>query len=242
MTQENVASKLHKILSQTKKYPETKQFRDVWSEIFSIPRTDTSEMIKRYASVIDLYKETLKLIEDHPKLNNDTNKKFLEYVGLSLGTLNINTNMGQFHGYLTSEVMTALHFISENISFVYHLEDSLLTEELVNELMSDIKDLIDKITFSDLPIEVKKLLVQNLNVINNSLHSYFITGIDGVTESLGQAIGTLFINRQAITPEIIEDDNVTGVFKFMGRLNEIISTISGAKELAAPIITYFLTK
>ncbi|PAD70378.1 hypothetical protein CHH83_03385 [Bacillus sp. 7586-K] len=55
------------------------------------------------------------------------------------------------------------------------------------------------------------------------IHSYFITEIVGVRESLERTIGSVGMNNQIIASEST-DENVKGFHKIMLKVNEVVST------------------
>jgi hypothetical protein len=240
MLQENPAAKLHTLLDSAKKKG-NQNFRFTWANVFDIEQNDTSALLEKYNSLLNLYFSTKKIITENERLNNEKNIKYINLIGQALGLINFNNNTSQFISILTPEVMTALYYLSENISFIYDLPDSLISDDQLKEILEEVEELIFNITDSNLPPDVKQILVNNLYNIKESLHSYFITGIDGVRESLERSIGSTVMNNQVIAPEV-ENENVKGFFNVMLKINEIVSTLNGAKELIAPLTKFFLNK
>ncbi|WP_144634155.1 hypothetical protein [Priestia megaterium] len=238
MIQENPAAKLYSLLENAQRMGNTR-CRTVWANTFDIDESDTSALLSKYNSLLELYFSTKKLIKENARLDNDKNNSYINAIGQALGLFSLSGNTGQFSSLLTPEVMLALHYISENISLVYDLPDSVANEDEMKEILADIETLISNITDSQLPPDVKQILVKNLFMIKESLHSYFITGIEGVKESLERTIGSVIMNGPVLAPEA-GNENVKSFYKVMIKLNEIISTINGAKELVAPLAKIFL--
>jgi hypothetical protein len=240
MIQENPAAKLYSLLENAQRKGND-QCRTVWATVFDIDKSDTSALFSKYHSLLELYFSTKRLIKENDRLNNDRNNKYMNIIGQALGSFSLTNSNSQFSGLLTSEVMTALHYISENISLVYDLPDSVANEDEMKEILVDIETLISNITNSQLPPDVKQILVKNLFMIKESLHSYFITGIEGIRESLERTIGSVIMNNTVIAPEAA-NENVKGFYQIMIKVNEIVSTINGAKELIAPLAKIFLNE
>ena len=137
--------------------------------------------------------------------------------------------------------MTALSYLSDSIAFVYEINGNNINNEEINSLVEEVDNLINSITESNLPEDVKTLLFKNLTKIRNSLFYYKISGIEGVRTSLEQTIGSLLIENQTISP-VVENENVKGLFSFIDKLNNLFSTLNSAKDFIAPIAKLFLTK
>lgn len=240
MIQENPAAKLYPLLKEAKNMGDA-DCKNVWSTVFHIDESDISGLLKNYNSMLELYLSTKKLIEEDDRLNNERNLKYIDTIGMALSSFSLNRRNNTFVNLLTPEVMLALEYISENISFAYNLSTSLIDEDKIRSILEEIETLISKITESELPSDVKVLLVKNLFIMKESLHNYFITGIEGVRDSLERTIGSVIINGSVIAPES-DNEDVKGFYKIMMKFNEIVSTVNGAKELIAPLAKIFLNE
>ncbi|PGE86636.1 hypothetical protein COF01_15400 [Bacillus pseudomycoides] len=240
---ENPAYKLHNLLEKAYKeceaYDSTPDFRSTWAKVFEINPDDTSALLTSVNSLLSLFLTTQEYIKNNDKLNNDRNLKFLKRIERSLSSLNIDGTMSTFKSYMNSETLTALSFISEHMSFVYDFHESVINAEEISNLVSEIDKLVENITLSDLPEDIKSLLFKNLHTIRSSLISYKISGIDGMKTALEQTIGSLFMNNEVITP-VAQDDNVKGIFNIIDKVNSILSTGVAAKDLIGPIFSLLL--
>ncbi|MFH0070527.1 hypothetical protein [Peribacillus sp. NPDC056705] len=239
MVKENPASRLYNLLELADKNSPDTTFRVAWAKVFKVEPADTPALLHRYSNMLDLYVLTKNYILETPRLSNDRNLAFINKIGDSINHISLNGNISNFKNNLNSEALTALYYLSDNISLIHNLEDSIVTDDQISELIKEVDTLISHITVSDLTTDIKQILVKNLHIIRESLHCYFILGIEGVQTALEQSLGSLIMHNQDIRPEV-EDENVKGVFKFMSRLNEIISIANGVKDLIAPITQFLL--
>jgi hypothetical protein len=239
MVPENPAKKLYSILESISKISSNVGFLDAWAHVFNLEKSNTTEILQKYSSLLELYLSTKTVIENHQRLNTEKNLRYINHIGNGLSNINTSSSIAHLSGHLSGEVMTALYYLSENISFIYDVNAEIISNDQIEEIMNELDELITSITSSDLPVDVKKILTKNLNVIRESLQDYYISGINGVRTALEQSLGSLILNNQVIIPEV-EDENVKGVFKVMNRLNEFFSTVNGAKELVAPLTKIFL--
>jgi hypothetical protein len=127
---------------------------------------------------------------------------------------------------------------SKLIAYSFTQNDVIDTEQL-DQLVNDVDELIYSIGDSELPVDIKVILVKNLNKIRESLQFYRISGIEGVRVALEQSIGSVLMNHSEILKEK-EDENVRNVFGLFGKLNDFFSSINGAKDLLGPVIKIFL--
>ena len=241
---ENPASKLYILLKDA--YDDCKSvramdtsFKETWAKVFGIDSNDTSSLLTSMNSMLNLFLTTQEYIKGNDRLNNERNLKFLSNIELALSSINFEGDMSRFKAHIDSETLTALSFISDHMNFIYDLhENSVNSEEIIN-LISEIDILIENITDSTLPEDVKSLLFKNLDSIRASLISYKISGVAGMKTALEQTIGSLFMNNERITP-VAQDENVKGIFNIIDKMNTVLSTGVAVKDLVGPIIGLLL--
>lgn len=239
---ENPAFKLHNLLERaynTSSSSGSSEFRSTWATVFEIDPNDNSALLNSINSLLNLFLTTQEYIKQNDRLNNERNLKFIDKIGSALSSLNIDGNMSTFMTNMNRETLTALSFMADHMNFVYDLHESIISAEEISNLVSEIDSLVENITQSNLPEDVKSLLFKNLHAIRSSLISYKISGIDGMKTALEQTIGSLFMNNEVITP-IAQDDNVKGIFNIIDKVNSILSTGVAAKDLIGPIFSFLL--
>lgn len=239
---ENPAMKLHSLLE--KAYDQSKgvmgtPFKNVWCNVFEIDNSNTSALLASLNSMFDLFFKTKTYIESNNRLNTERNKRFLNNIEAAIGFINFEGSMDTFNRHINNEILTALYYIGESISFVYDLQDNQLDNEQISELIKEIDILKDNISQSPLADDVILLLVKNLNLIRDSLFSYKISGIEGVRTALEQTVGSLFLNNKIVQPEA-ENEHVRDVFNIIDKVNNLLNTGTALKELLAPFTHFFL--
>ncbi|PGV57504.1 hypothetical protein COD94_25895 [Bacillus cereus] len=241
---ENPAHKLYVLLDEA--YNDCKDvtisntsFKTTWSKVFGINPKDTSALMASMNSMLNLFLTTKEYIIQNDRLNNDRNIKFLTKIERALSSMNFEGNMEHFKKNIDSETLTALSFMSDHMSFIYDLHESKIDSEEISDLIKGIDNLVENITCSPLPEDVKSLLFKNLDSIRSSLISYKISGVDGMKTALEQTIGSLFINNEVITP-VAQDENVKGIFNIIDKMNTLLSTGVAAKDLIGPLFGLLL--
>jgi hypothetical protein len=240
---ENPALRLHFLLEQTyfkNVNNPNESFRSAWAKTFNIDERNTAGFLEQFGNLFNLYMETRKCILDNDRLNNQKNSEYLARIGRSVSLINLEGTMAQFVNSINPEILTALYYMSESLSFAYSFtQNDVIDTEQLDQLVNDVDELIYNIGDSGLPVDVKVILVKNLNKIRESLQFYRISGIEGVRVALEQSIGSVLMNHSEILKEN-EDENVRNVFGLFGKLNDFFSSINGAKDLLGPVIKIFL--
>lgn len=240
---ENPAHKLHSLLDQAYNIcansNSTPSFRSTWSQVFEIDPNDTSALMASMNSTLNLFLVTKDYIQQNKRLNNERNINFLNTIEIALSTINFEGSMDKFQKNINNETLTALFYIGESMSLIYDLNETQINGEEISDLINEIDKLVESITSSTLPEDVKSLLFKNLDSIRSSLISYKISGADGMKTALEQTIGSLFINNELITP-VAQDENVKGIFNIIDKMNTVLSTGVAVKDLVGPIIGLLL--
>ncbi|EDX70168.1 hypothetical protein BC059799_1144 [Bacillus cereus NVH0597-99] len=244
---ENPASKLHTLLSEV--YTECARtsdfsgpyapYKETWANVFGIDPDDRTALLASMNSTFQLFLTTKQSVLSHELLNNERNLKFLSNIENALSSMNFEGSMKKFETHMNSETLTALSFISDHMNFIYKFHESKLDSEEINKLINEIDNLVENITSSNLPEDVKTILFKNLDAIRHSLITYKFSGIEGMKDALGQTIGSMFVNNEVITP-VAQDENVRGVFNIIDKMNTILSTGVSIKDLLGPIMGLLL--
>ncbi|WP_367899798.1 hypothetical protein [Bacillus pseudomycoides] len=239
---ENPAHKLHILLDEAYndcKNTSNTSFKKTWSKVFRIAPNDTSALMTSMSSMLNLFLTTKEYVKKNDRLNNNKNLKFLTKIEIALSSMNFEGSMEHFKHHIDNETLTALSYIGESMYFIYDLHESQINGEEIRDLIHEIDNLIENITNSNLPENVKTLLFNNLNSIRTSLITYKISGVEGMQTALEQTIGSLFINNEAITP-VAQDENVKGIFNIIDKMNTLLSTGVAAKDLIGPLFGLLL--
>jgi hypothetical protein len=239
---ENPAHKLHNLLEKAYKMSSesltdfsSPSYRDTWAKVFNIEKSDTSALLTSIHYLLDLFLKTKNIIQSNECLNTEKNNKFLTYIENALLEINLNGTMKHFRDNINNEILTALYYMAENISFVYNINEKEIDEKEINSLLQEIDELTSNLIASSLPEDVKAILLKNLNLIRKSLMSYKTLGIEGIRKSLEQTIGSIILNGNIIKEEQ-ENENVEHMFKIISRISSLITVGRAVKEYLPPVI------
>ncbi|MDC7762459.1 hypothetical protein POL82_03130 [Priestia aryabhattai] len=242
MNYHNPATSLHELLEKaSEKASSLTNFRETWSEVFELEPDDNCNLIKKYSILIDLYEKTRFYVEasNNTSLKNDKNLMFLDQIDKGLNHVNFNGNMSHFNTHITSETLLALGYIAQFISIIYEVDDSKLTKEDINSLLSEIELLNNNLQDSSLPTDIINIICKNLDLIRASLVQYRYYGIEGLRDALEKSIGSFVMHEEQIIAEG-ENETVKGVFNLIIKLKTLFETANVGKELIAPVLKHFL--
>ncbi|MGE7429068.1 hypothetical protein ACQKLM_13270 [Bacillus thuringiensis] len=244
---ENPASKLHTLLSElyeacmtidifSDPYP---SYKKIWAKVFGIDPNNKTDLLSSITSTFQLFSETKEVMLNHELLNNERNLIFLSNIESALSSMNFDDDMRHFKEHMNQETLTALSFISDHMNFIYKYQENEISVEEINDLINDVDTLVQNITSSSLPQDVKTILFKDLDAIRHSLITYKISGTEGMKDALGKTIGSMFVNNEIITP-VAQDENVKGVFNIIDKMNTVLSTGVAIKDLLGPIMGLLL--
>lgn len=98
-------------------------------------------------------------------------------------------------GQISSSDLTVLRFCAKVIG-KDHSEPDIRQE--LDDLLKDVDKLYKEIEGSDLPGEMKSLLLDLLHTLRTAVHEYRVRGITRVREAIASMLGTLIINKQEV--------------------------------------------
>ncbi|MFT9817507.1 hypothetical protein [Lysinibacillus sp. NPDC056185] len=236
----NPALNLYHLVEKTyrQSYPNN-SYKTSWSITFELtedlnsPANNKIALIESINSMLKLYVDTKKLIEQNSRLNTERNKKYLNIIGDAISKIDIDGDMSHFFDTLNEERLEAFSFLAESIGYHYELNEATINSEEVDKLIAEVDDLITAIDESNLPDDAKFILVQNLHNIRESLFICKYSGVDALKPALEQSLGSLYLNHQQLEP-ISNEENFSRFFQVLERVNTLCSVGIAVKELALP--------
>jgi hypothetical protein len=97
--------------------------------------------------------------------------------------------------HITPSDLTVLRFCAKLIARDYPEPD--IKQEL-DELLDDVNSLYKDIEESDLPAELKTLLLDLLHTLRTAIHEYKVRGIERIREAIATMLGTLIIHKSEV--------------------------------------------
>ncbi|MGD6873409.1 hypothetical protein ACQCU1_14625 [Sutcliffiella horikoshii] len=238
---ENPAYRLHEIMKEvytiTSPNNVTISYRDLWAKVFNFDPTNNDALLDATHSLLKLYLEVKDRIINNEMLNDEMNLRHLKKLEVIVMRYNLETNFNKAH--LSTDTMTALHYINKSFALVYGVEQTAISKETQSELLEEVRSLIDNIATSELPVDIKEILIRNMSNIQESLVLYKVSGAEGMRQALESTIGSIMLNRKQIE-STKENPDVKSFLAFIGKTITIIESVNSIKELASPIISVLL--
>lgn len=232
---ENPALKLHSILRET--YDNVSpydSYSSTWAKVFNIEKNDPIALMQNISGLLNLFNETINLVEQNERLNTEKNKRFLLKIQDAIFDINFEGNMHKFTDSIDEETLTALFFIGELIYYQYDLNESKIDKEKVEEILNEVNDLIHSITESPLPKDVQDILINNLILIKDALYRFRFLGEEELRKALEQTIGSIVINKSIIDEN--QDDYIYPRFgSIIGQISSLITIGTAVKDYLLPL-------
>ncbi|AYV67632.1 hypothetical protein C2I06_12560 [Niallia circulans] len=226
---------LYEILKEVNQQPLTRQskYRDTWGSVLDIDKDDTIGLLTSISIIIDNLAKTKVFME-----NNDYDEedyKFIEKIERALGYVDTDGNMERFVNNIDSETVSVLKYIARDMNKDERFNYPEANLEEVKSLIIEVDNLMDSIVSSNLPKDIQSLLFRNLTSIREALSSYKVGGIQSIRDALERTLGSLMINHEKIS-SIANETPMKKTYSLLDKLNAIVSTGVGMKELLAPVM------
>jgi arginine decarboxylase-like protein len=118
----------------------------------------------------------------------------------------------------------------------------LLKQSEVDALVQAAEELRRQVVESDLTQNVKQIILESLDRIDEALRNYALGGLDGIDRAVKEAYGAAIVEHAAMMPQ---KDNplVRGYWDWLGRVNATVSTCKtayAAGEILSDKVSQFL--
>jgi hypothetical protein len=113
----------------------------------------------------------------------------------------------------------------------------LLNAEQLNELLLEVRELLDKVLDSELDADIKSFLVEKLRDIEQAIFNYKYEGSVGLRKVLESTVGGTVLN--ANVKEQKENPLVTNFFTLVTRLATILNITNTTKQLEPDVSNMF---
>lgn len=235
----NPASRLCEILDEAQAFANNEQMRSVWAGVLRCDSPgNTSQLFHRLSQVIGLIQECKEKIQQIDTTDHNLFLEPLVNLEQAFDKVNLEENRGQFLGRIEATTRTSLKYCAERLSV--SSEEDAIDKDLLTELQSDVNDLLEKVLESNLPDEVKKVLIEILEDIRSAILEYRIIGVDALRRTLESNVGSLYFHKDEIE-EVESEEGQEVISKFgevIGRLQRLVSVGLKAKKLLPPILDF----
>lgn len=231
----NPAGRLSDILHLALTYPQDKTLKVVWAGIFNINPDQTGLVLQMFAETISLVTETKKSIERIDDVDHELFLEPFKQIDLLFSRINMDAPWKNYLQYLDDKTLYGLRHASDKLSRVSGYK--IIPENEIESIYSEIDQLLVEVIRSDFPEELKALFQKNLESLMHALLVYRIHGIDGLTNELDRAIGSLIRNNQkkySGYDKSPHQDHFKKLWEILININTLVTMAQGVYDLTGP--------
>jgi hypothetical protein len=185
----NPAARLLAIVEDAQRRSVDLSNRQVWSEVFGIPPSDTATLLRRLATLSELPNEAAAVVATVPDEPEDERLRWKPHVEEMLHKVmsNIDAPWRGPSAALETVAMYSLRFWAKKLALVR--PEPMLDDAEVKELHRLVRELIEQVLGSALEPDVKEFLLDQLRAADTALQEYRIRGAAGVVEAIHRMAG-----------------------------------------------------
>lgn len=231
----NPAGRLFDILDSARRQNGKESARKAWASVFEIDPSDTSALLQMLAELINLAGETKASIQKLDDVDHELHLKPFTKIEALLSRISLDSNWDNWKNQLDEVTLYGLQFSADKLS--RRSGFSKLPEDEINSIRAAADDLFNVVSDSDLPVELKALLLRNLESIRRAFATFKLQGIDGIHNEIERSFGSILLHRDAIKASKVEDQEIwEAFFNLVDRLNKLVALARNSTVLAAPAI------
>ena len=187
------------------------------------------------ADLLKLVQETKTAIQRLDNVDLELHLRPFRKIEKLFSNISLDASWENWQNKVDEATLYGLQFSSDKLSRISGFTQ-VDSDELA-KLRSDVDDLFNSVVDSQIPDELKMLLLRNLESIRLSLAAYRVRGIEGVREEIERALGSVLLHQKEIQKSCSEDKSLwESFFELVKRLNQVVSLARTGQELAAPAI------
>lgn len=201
--QNNPAGRLLDILQLAMQQQDNAKLRSVWATVCGVPDSDTSAVLDVLADVIKLSNEAKAALE---AVDQTEDKIFVEpfkNIEPFFSEINLENPWHVYKKRLTEATLKGLRYGAYELSRQSPYKVVKATD--LEALQSDLSSLMDKVTDSDLPPELKSAIFRRLEGVHHSLRLFSVNGPEGLQEAIDSVVGALVMHSAQIAASASRD-------------------------------------
>lgn len=232
MIAENPVSRLHEILLKAKNIESASNAISGWATVFNLQITNKDSFqieLEVFNCLIQLHKlidEVEQLLRENEKTQNEGYLNLLSNVQRSI-RVGAASGLNLLPGVNNSELMV-LELLAEKIT--PSNPEPVIEEEQLKGLLVELNGLYEEVAGSLLNEDLKKLILDQLEIIRRAIHEYRIRGITRLREALGESIGNLVLNSELLKQNS-DKEEVNRFSKFFSKFASFVSFAANITKL-----------
>ena len=232
LVQSNPVSRLVSIIESAGSISPNARLKEVWAKTLGCEPSDTAEVLRLMGELILLAGKAKKAVLDIE--NIDVNLYVAPFKGVEalLSNMNFDKRWHEVATLVDPQTLMALKFAADLLKRegVGSFE---LSDTQVDELMTKLDEILDRVLKSSLPTKLKQLFARNLEQLRQTLISLKISGVEGVEQEIDRALGSAFRHTAELKEIASQSEENAAVIKdYFGVLSNINETITFGQNLA----------
>lgn len=244
IVQNNPVSRLVSVLEKASANPPASTLRQVWAKALGCEPKENAELLRLFGSLIALTGAAKAAVLDVEDINEQLYLSPFKAVENLLSNMNFDRRWSDVSGVLSPQTMIALKFAADLLkregSAGVDLED-----DKIKGLIETLDEVLQRVLDSELPANLKRLFMRNLEELRRSLLCIQISGPEGIEEEIERSLGSILRHSEQVKEAVrVNEDNVrtvSKVFEVIGELNDLVAFAQNTAMLTAPVIP-LLTK
>lgn len=232
----NPTGRLLDILVNVRTKPDALSARKVWAAAFDCEPSDTGAILGSLADLIKLLAEAKEATQRFVPGDLTIFLAPFPKIEAMLSRVHLDNTWQPSRAHLDDKTMSGLEFGDHMLTQFYGKNS--LSGELIHDFITQLNELLQQCLSSDLPLELKKIFVKNLEALRHALMAYKISGANGLVDEIDRTAGSLFRYReeiQAASSEAQTKEFATKVFDIISKLNDSVQIVQNAAYLVGPV-------
>lgn len=196
---DNPAGRLYEILDKTRSKSKTSRVRVVWAEVLDIDPNDSLKILSSLTELVKLVAESKKRIQQIQGINTDLYLQPFENIEKAFANLNFTQQWEPIKNLLDEPTMLGLAYCADYLS--REAGEKEIDPKKLAELLKAVEALQKEVLASDLPEELKSVLIENLEKMHLSILGYRINGAEGIQRAIEMNLGSVFLHGDLIKAE-----------------------------------------
>lgn len=237
-TKNNPTGRLLDILIAAKGHNGNQTTRNVWASVFGRDPADTGVLLEALADLIKLLAEAKSATERFVPGDPTIFLAPFPKVEAMLSQVNLEAAWAGLVPHLDDRVMAGLEFGDHALTA--HYGKFPLNSALIDDFTTQLSELLQRCLNTDLPDDLKKLFIKNLEALRHALLVFKISGAKGLEDEIDRVLGSLLRHGEEIKTASSEGKAkvfTMAVFDVITKLNEAVQIVQNTATLAAPAAT-----
>lgn len=243
LVQSNPVSRLVSILEAASAFHINTPMRTVWAKTLGCEPNDTGEILRLVGELIKLAGQAKQAVLDVENVDQSLYVAPFRNVENLLSTMNFDKRWHEVSKLVEPPILMALRFAADLLKRE-GVASFQLSDSQVEELMSKLDAILERILATDLPPKLKLLFARNLEQLRQALICLKISGVEGVEQELDRAIGSAFRHTAELKEIASQSEEKAAVlrdyFGVMSNINETITFGQNLATIAAPVTPLLL--